>query len=162
MLAQKTLDFGHYSRQRDAALEVPTHSIPGPRSKQSRPKRNRQKQSKPPHPKSCRHPRLQTHRTLAKSPPGVSLPYAATVLLLLGVALTGWRFSVHHTLQQATEISLASHPSTPPARVPPDLAQSFRLDLTDALAQLPHVNVRASKSLDLVSLDQATHLDSTS
>jgi DNA-binding winged helix-turn-helix (wHTH) protein/tetratricopeptide (TPR) repeat protein len=141
-----------------AALEVPTHSIPRPKVE------TKPTEAEPAETIQTTAPQiLPTPET--PNPPNTRqvstwriASYAATVLLLLGVALTGWRFSVHHTLQQATEISLGIAPFHATGPGAADLAQSFRLDLTDALAQLPHVNVRASKSLDLVSLDQATHL----
>jgi DNA-binding winged helix-turn-helix (wHTH) protein/TolB-like protein len=85
--------------------------------------------------------------------------YAATVLILSGIALATWRLSIRRGVQPPVEISLGIAPFHASGAGAADLAQSFRLDLTDALAQLPHVNVRASNSLDLLSLDQTTFRD---
>jgi DNA-binding winged helix-turn-helix (wHTH) protein/tetratricopeptide (TPR) repeat protein len=85
--------------------------------------------------------------------------YSAAVLLLLGTLVTVWRLSARHAAPQPAEISLGIAPFQTSGPGAASLAQSFRLDLTDALAQLPHVNVRASNSLNLVSLDQATFRD---
>jgi len=85
--------------------------------------------------------------------------YAALVLLSLGAGFMTWRYFLHRTEQPPADISLGIAPFQTSGAGAADLAQSFRLDLTDALAQLPHVNVRASHSLDLVSLDQATFRD---
>ena len=85
--------------------------------------------------------------------------YATAAVLLLGIAMAIWRVTIRNAARPPAEISLGIapfHASGPDAA---DLAQSFRLDLTDTLAQLPHVNVRASNSLDLVSVDQATFRD---
>jgi DNA-binding winged helix-turn-helix (wHTH) protein/tetratricopeptide (TPR) repeat protein len=83
--------------------------------------------------------------------------YAAAILILFGIAT--WQLSIRYATQPPAEISLGIAPFHASGAGAADLAQSFRLDLTDALAQLPHVNVRASNSLDLVSLDQATFHD---
>ena len=103
--------------------------------------------------------------TLANSPATfrASIPrpvlYAAALLLLLGIALTAWRLSIPRVTQPPAELSLGIAPFHASGPGAADLAQSFRLDLTDTLAQLPHVNVRASNSLDLASADQATFRD---
>jgi DNA-binding winged helix-turn-helix (wHTH) protein/TolB-like protein len=88
-----------------------------------------------------------------------SVVYATAVFLLLGIGLTAGWFSMRRSAQPRNEISLGIAPFHTSGLGSADLAQSFRLDLTDALAQLPRVNVRASHSLDLVSLDQATFRD---
>jgi DNA-binding winged helix-turn-helix (wHTH) protein/tetratricopeptide (TPR) repeat protein len=85
--------------------------------------------------------------------------YAGAILLLLGTVMTVWRLSIRRTSQPPADISLGIAPFHAYGSGAADLAQSFRLDLTDALAQIPHVNVRASNSLDQVSLDQATFRD---
>jgi DNA-binding winged helix-turn-helix (wHTH) protein/tetratricopeptide (TPR) repeat protein len=84
---------------------------------------------------------------------------AAAILLVFGTALAAWRLFPRRSAQPPAEISLGIAPFHASGPGAADLAQSFRLDLTDTLSQLPHVNVRASNSLDLVSLDQATFHD---
>ena len=86
-------------------------------------------------------------------------PYAVATLLLIGIALTVRWLSIRHSALEPSEISLGIAPFHTSGMGAADLAQSFRLDLTDTLAQLPHVNVRASNSLDLVSVDQTTFRD---
>lgn len=85
--------------------------------------------------------------------------FTAVILLLVAGLLIAWRLSVRKAAQPPAEISLGIAPFHASGMGAADLAQSFRLDLTDTLAQLPHVNVRASNSLDLMSLDQATFRD---
>lgn len=84
---------------------------------------------------------------------------AAAVLLLLAGVFGAWRHFLHRAAAPPAEISLGIAPFHAVGPGAADLAQSFRFDLTDTLAQLPHVNVRASNSLDLVNLDQATFRD---
>jgi DNA-binding winged helix-turn-helix (wHTH) protein/tetratricopeptide (TPR) repeat protein len=84
---------------------------------------------------------------------------AAAIFLVLGTVLAAWRLFPRRSAQPPAEISLGIAPFHASGPGAADLAQSFRLDLTDTLSQLPHVNVRASNSLDLVSLDQATFHD---
>ena len=84
---------------------------------------------------------------------------AVVVLLLFGVVLAVWKRDTHMSPPPPGEISLGIAPFHAAGPGAADLAQSFRLDLTDTLAHLPHVNVRASHSLDLVSLDQTTFRD---
>jgi DNA-binding winged helix-turn-helix (wHTH) protein/tetratricopeptide (TPR) repeat protein len=85
--------------------------------------------------------------------------YAGAAFLLLGIAVAAWRLSIPHVTPPPAELSLGIAPFHTSGAGAADLAQSFRLDLTDTLAQLPHVNVRASNSLDLASVDQATFRD---
>ncbi|MGD0890983.1 MAG: winged helix-turn-helix domain-containing protein [Terracidiphilus sp.] len=106
-------------------------------------------------------------RTIAETPnalvnrPTSTWPIAsyAAILLVVVVAFAIWRLSMPHAVEQSAGISLGIAPFHASGPGAADLAQSFRLDLTDALAQLPHVNVRASNSLNLVSLDQSTFRD---
>jgi DNA-binding winged helix-turn-helix (wHTH) protein/tetratricopeptide (TPR) repeat protein len=103
-------------------------------------------------------PEGSSPKTLRASIPRTAL-YVAAALLLLGILLTAWRLSIPRLTQPPTELSLGIAPFHASGPGAADLAQSFRLDLTDILAQLPHLNVRASNSLDLASADQTTFRD---
>ncbi|MDE1163369.1 MAG: winged helix-turn-helix domain-containing protein [Acidobacteriaceae bacterium] len=86
-----------------------------------------------------------------KSLPGRSLWYGLTACLVLVVASAGWYFvSVH---RQVTPQIYVTTVGIPPFQTPNDpaskeLAESFRLDLTDSLSDRSHVAVRAAHSLE--------------
>ncbi|ACO33397.1 winged helix-turn-helix domain-containing protein [Acidobacterium capsulatum] len=90
--------------------------------------------------------------------------YAAGVLLLLAGMLAMAPRLKRRPAAAPAEITLGIAPFQASGPGAASLAQSFRLDLTDTLSQLPHLDVRASNSLDLLNLDrstfraQATHL----
>jgi len=80
----------------------------------------------------------------------------AVALVLAGVAVS-WRvWMVRRAERASAAISLGVAPFETSGVGAKELAESFRLDLTDSLAQLPHVNVRAAHSLELFSLDAPT------
>lgn len=90
--------------------------------------------------------------------------YAVAALLLLAGILTLMPPLERKAPAAPAEITLGIAPFQSSGPGAASLAQSFRLDLTDTLSQLPHLDVRASNSLDLLNLDrstfrtQATHL----
>lgn len=80
------------------------------------------------------------------------------LVLLMGVGLFFWprqKAATSHVPQQI--IALAVAPLDTSGAGAPELAESFRLDLTDALAQLPHVEVRAAHSVNQLHLTDASY-----
>jgi DNA-binding winged helix-turn-helix (wHTH) protein/tetratricopeptide (TPR) repeat protein len=132
------------------APEIPAPSIPSPETA-ANPAQSVQAET----PQAAILPIAKSRATVFRR----TALYTAAALLLLGIALTVWWLFIRHSALAPSEISLGIAPFHTSGPGAADLAQSFRLDLTDTLAQLPHVNVRASNSLDLVSVDQATFRD---
>jgi DNA-binding winged helix-turn-helix (wHTH) protein/Tfp pilus assembly protein PilF/TolB-like protein len=82
--------------------------------------------------------------------------YAFALAALLTLSAIGWRWLAHRTASAVVPISLGIAPFDTSGDGARELAESFRLDLTDSLSQLPQVNVRAAHSLELFSLDEST------
>ena len=86
------------------------------------------------------------------------------LILILGLSCALFLKNRKKSVQPiaAREVSLGIAPfetNTPEAK---DLAESFELDLTDSLAQLPQINVRAAHSLKWLSQDSATFAENAS
>ena len=81
----------------------------------------------------------------------------ALVLVLASIAAAvSYRFfnTASNIQSEPTSLGIAPFDATGPGS--DELAGSFRLDLTDALAQLPKVQVRAAHSLELLKLNPTT------
>jgi DNA-binding winged helix-turn-helix (wHTH) protein/tetratricopeptide (TPR) repeat protein len=83
------------------------------------------------------------------------LSFGLLIALTLGSWAWRWR-AAERAKGISAGISLGIAPFETSGQGAKELGESFRMDLTDSLAQLPHVNVRAAHSLELFSQDEAT------
>jgi DNA-binding winged helix-turn-helix (wHTH) protein/tetratricopeptide (TPR) repeat protein len=96
-----------------------------------------------------------TTRFWRSSATRIYIAYGGLAFVVIG--LLAWRWNATHRAPPINaEISLGVAPFEVSGTGAKELAESFRVDLTDSLSQLPHVKVRAAHSLELFSLDGAT------